>query len=102
MSSYAIFNAMQATRPDLAAALMQPLASDRRGEFSLGEKPYDMIPVFSYHGGYLTTLTHRVYINSAQRFEGAPRLTPAQVEALDMFDELANSPEMCAICCCAS
>ena len=48
----------------------------------------------SYYGGFLTTLTHRVYINSAQRFPDAPRLTPAQREALDMFDELANSPRM--------
>jgi Taurine catabolism dioxygenase TauD, TfdA family len=37
---------------------------------------------------------HRVYIPSAQRYADAPRLTSLQTEALDMFDELANSPEM--------
>ena len=53
-----------------------------------------MSALCSYYGGFLTTLTHRVYINSAQRFPDAPRLTPAQREALDMFDNLANSPRM--------
>jgi alpha-ketoglutarate-dependent taurine dioxygenase len=33
----------------------------------------------------------RQYIDSAQRFPDAPRLTPQHVAALDMFDELANS-----------
>jgi alpha-ketoglutarate-dependent taurine dioxygenase len=37
---------------------------------------------------------HRVYILSAQRYADAPRLTPLQLEALNIFDALANSPKM--------
>jgi Taurine catabolism dioxygenase TauD, TfdA family len=56
VSATAIFNEMRSRRPDLLAALMQPVATDRRGEVSLGEKPYDMIPVFSYCGGARSAL----------------------------------------------
>jgi hypothetical protein len=34
----------------------------------------------------------RQYIDSAQRFDSAFRLTPEHIEALDMFDKLANDP----------
>ena len=35
---------------------------------------------------------NRYYIQSAQRFPEAPRLTAQQIEALDLFDALANDP----------
>ena len=59
-----------------------------------GQKPYFEIPVFNWHKGYLTAIYQRQYIDSAQRFADAPRLTPAQIEALDLFDRLANDPKL--------
>ena len=70
------------------------MATDRRGEVPEGQKPYFEIPLFNWHKGFLTALYQRQYIDSAQRFADAPRLTPAHVEALDMFDSLANDPEL--------
>ena len=35
------------------------------------------------------------YIKSAQRFPDVPRLTTMQIEALDLFDALANDPSNC-------
>ncbi len=35
---------------------------------------------------------NRHYIDSTQRFADAPRLTAKQIEALDLFDALANDP----------
>lgn len=90
VSSTTIFNEMRRRRPDLLALLFQPLATDRRGEVPEGRKPYFEIPVFNWHKGFLTAIYQRQYIDSAQRFADAPRLTPAQVEALDLFDSLAN------------
>lgn len=52
------------------------------------------IPPLSWHKGKLTVFYQRQYIDSAQRFPGAMRLTPAHTEALDMFDALANDPSM--------
>lgn len=94
VSSTTIFNEMRRRRPDLLKLLFQPLATDRRGEVPEGQKPYFEIPVFNWHKGYLTAIYQRQYIDSAQRFPDAPRLTPLQIEALDMFDSLANDPAL--------
>lgn len=94
VSSTTIFNEMHRRRPDLLKLLFQPIATDRRGEVPEGQKPFFEIPVFNWHQGYLTAIYQRQYIDSAQRFPEAPRLTPAMVEALDLFDELANDPAL--------
>jgi len=95
VSAESIYNRMKQERPDLLKRLFDPIATDRRGEIPEGAKPYTEIPVLSWHKGYLTVYYQRQYINSAQRFEGAMRLTHEHIEALDMFDALANDPELC-------
>lgn len=94
VSSTTIFNEMRRTRPDLLELLFQPLATDRRGEVPEGKKPYFEIPVFNWHGGFLTAIYQRQYVDSAQRFPDAPRLSAKQIEALDMFDALTNDPRL--------
>jgi len=94
VSSATIFNEMRRRRPDLLAALFEPIATDRRGEVPDGMKPWFEIPVFSWYEGRLTAIYHRPYIDSAQRFAEAPRLSPAQNAALDLFDDLANDPAL--------
>lgn len=95
VSAETIYNRMKQERPDLLEKLFDPIATDRRGEIPDGAKSYMEIPVLSWHEGYLTVFYQRQYIDSAQRFEGAMRLSPEHVEALDMFDALANNPELC-------
>jgi hypothetical protein len=85
---------MRRRRPDLAALLFEPLATDRRGEVPPGARPWFEIPVFNWFAGRLSTIYQRQYIDSAQRFAAAPRLTPAHIEALDLFDTLANDPTL--------
>jgi hypothetical protein len=94
VSSTTIFNEIRRRRPDLLPLLFGPIATDRRGEVPAGMKPWFEIPVFSWHEGALTALYQRQYVDSAQRFDAAPRLTPAHVEALDLFDDLANDPAL--------
>ncbi|HEX2890084.1 TauD/TfdA family dioxygenase [Vineibacter terrae] len=94
VSSSTIFNEMRLKRPDLLALLFQPIATDRRGEVPAGMKPYFEIPVFSWHEGHLSAIYQRQYIDSAQRLDGAPRLTPQLIAALDLFDTLANDPAL--------
>lgn len=94
VSSTTIFNEMRRRRPDLLKLLFQPIATDRRGEVPEGQKPYFEIPVFNWHQGYLTAIYQRQYIDSAQRFPDAPRHTPELIEALDLFDSLANDPAL--------
>jgi len=94
VSSVTIFNEMRRRRPDLLRALFEPIETDRRGEAREGEKPYFKIPVFSWHEGLLSAIYQRQYIESARRFADVPPLTPIQIEALDLFDSLANHPEL--------
>jgi hypothetical protein len=94
VSTAAIYNEMVRTRPDLAALLFDPIATDRRGEVPEGQKPYLEIPPLSWHDGFLTGFYQRQYIDSAQRFPDALRLTADYVEALDLFDTLANDKRL--------
>ncbi len=94
VSAVAIYNRMRAERPDLLVRLFDPIATDRRGEVPEGAKPFMQIPPLSWHEGKLTVFYQRQYIDSAQRFAGAMRLTPDHVAALDLFDALANDPQM--------
>ncbi len=94
VSGETIYNEMNALRPDLAVLLFEPIATDKRGEVEPGTLPYFSIPVFSWFAEKLTVIYQRQYIDSAQRFEEAPRLSAKQVEALDLFDKLANDERL--------
>jgi hypothetical protein len=89
-SSMSIHNAMARTRPDLLARLFQPFATDRRGEVPEGKLPWFDIPVFNQHAGYLSVIYAPHYVRSSQRFPEARRLTAEDLEALDMFDRMAE------------
>jgi hypothetical protein len=98
-SALAVWNVLLSTgRRDLAAALLAPVAIDRRGEVPLGMEPYFMMPPLAWDqssgllgvgAGY-----QRQYIDSAVRLPGAPRLSAVQVEALDAFDALLDDPAL--------
>ncbi len=94
VSSMTIFNEMRRRRPGLLRVLFDPIETDRRGEVPEGRKPYFSIPVFSWREGFLSAIYQRQYIESARRFPGVPPLTSAQIEALDLFDSLANDPSL--------
>jgi len=94
VSSTTIFNEMRRQRPDLARLLFQSVPTDRRGEVPERQKPYFQIPTFNWHEGFLSAIYQRQYIDSAQRFAEAPRLSPAHVEAFDMFDALTNDQRL--------
>ncbi len=94
VSVESIFNVMHSQRPDLAACLFEPVATDKRGEVEAGTDPFFTIPVFSWYAGKLSGIYQRQYIDSAQRFENAPKLSALHTEALDLFDALANDPQL--------
>jgi hypothetical protein len=94
VSSVTIFNEMRRQQPDLARVLFEQIETDRRGEVPPGQKPYFRIPVFNWHEGFLTTIYHRNYIDSARRFPEVLPLTSQQTTALDLFDRLANDPSL--------
>jgi len=94
-SSMTLYNEILRRRPDLVHALFEPYPTDRRGEVPEGMQPWFDMPIFHWHAGRLTCIYVRQYIESAQElFPEARRLTRAQVEAMDLMDELLNDPQI--------
>lgn len=89
VSSTTIYNEMLDRRPDLVVELLRPLAVDRKGEIPEGKRPFYTMAVFHWHEGLLSAIYARDFIEGAQRFLEAPRLTDRQIAAMNLLDELA-------------
>ena len=88
-SAGAIHNEILHTRPDLAELMYGPFYADVRGEEPPGRQPYYEEPRFAVFNGRFYAQHGPTYVKSAQRFAEVPRLTPAQLEAMDLVNTLA-------------
>jgi len=93
VSAIEVFNEIVRRRPDLAAVLQEDFWVDARGQRPDGAR-CQVLPVYTWHAGHLSILLKAEYIYSAQRFEEVPRLTAAQVEALELFRRITEEPGM--------
>ena len=93
-SAETAYRIVRQRHPELAVRLFDPIATDRRNEQPEGEKPWFEIPVLSWFDGRLTVLYQRTYIESVNRFDGAPIPDACHVRALDLFDEVLNDPDV--------
>lgn len=94
VSSTAVHDAMMERAPELLEALYEPLHIDRRGEVPVGANPWYDMPTFHWHAGALNTFGPlRAYVESAQRYDGVPPLTPRQREALELLDSITSDPQ---------
>ncbi len=92
VSAVAVHDEIVRRRPDLAELLHQDWWHDRRS--SDGPESFFQCPIFGTNEqGRLFAHYGRAYIESAPRGPGVPALTAAQIEAMDLLDELDNSPE---------
>jgi hypothetical protein len=94
ISSVAVHNRFLERRPDLLELMYQPFYYDRRGEVAKGQKPYYASPVYSCFKGDVSCRYIHGYIESSQRFQEVPRLTPEQREALALMDELTEDEDL--------
>jgi hypothetical protein len=65
---------------------------DRNGEESRGEDPAFPMPILNDVDGQPRVFFIGWYIRDAQRHPDVPRLTPQQLEALDIIEHIANDP----------
>jgi hypothetical protein len=93
VSAYAVYNEMLAQRPDLVEALYQPFWWDRNDEQPPGEAPSYPLQVLNDVDGAPRFFYIGWYIRDAQRHPETPRLTPAQSEAIDLLEAVANKVE---------
>tara|TARA_B100001540_G_scaffold286283_1_gene279904 strand:- start:11 stop:1015 length:1005 start_codon:yes stop_codon:yes gene_type:complete len=94
VSSVAIFREIEKTEPELCEILLNDFYFDTRAQ-NPNEKQIQKLPIFVKHGGLISGLHKRKYIETAQRFPEVPRLSEKQIEALDLVDKLCSSPEFC-------
>jgi len=94
VSSTTLYNVVLERRPDLMPVLAGPWYFDRRGETPRGKAPWYTGPFFEHRNGRLFCRYNRTYVESAQRLPEVPRLTPAQIEALELMDDLCYDPEL--------
>lgn len=93
-SSVTVFNEILRRRPELVPRLFRPFQLDRRGEERPGEAPAIEIAPCAYAGGTLRTFWHSDYFRSAPRHASVAPLTTDELALLDLYDELAASPEI--------
>jgi len=93
-SSVAIHDAILTRRPDLAARLYEPFRLDSRDEQREGARGWFPVPPCRCADGRLRTFWHSDYFRSAVRHADVPPFTRLEVELLDLYEELAASPEL--------
>jgi len=96
-SSVTIHNEIARKRPDLLRVLYEPYwrmrPFDEEGDGERSDRTFPM-PVFARGpDGSFTSQYSRTYISQAQEVSSVPRLTNAQVEAMDMIHEIGE--EVC-------
>ncbi len=94
-STTAMYNEILRTRPDLLEIYYDGFHYDLRGEQrpGAGEISDHRIPIYSYRDGYLSSRYVRGRIGPAATLRNVP-LTARQIEALDLFDQLADRDDL--------
>lgn len=93
-SSVTIHNEILRRRPDLAEVLYRDFWRSRPAdEDGIHGRPCFPLPVFAVKDGKFTSQYSRTYVEQAQENPEVPRLTPAQIEAMDLLAEVAE--EVC-------
>ncbi len=89
-----IHNEMLRRRPDLLEELFQDFWRSRpEDEDGLHPDRVFKLPVFGLVDGHFTSQYSRTYVEQAQEYPEVPRLTAAQIAAMDLLAEVAE--EVC-------
>ena len=90
-SSVSTYNEMLSRRPDLADELAFRFYHTLRGELPPGvTRPWGRKPVVSVKDGYFSARGASSTIKRAQGLPGVPKLSPAQAEAIGMYQAISG------------
>ena len=96
VSSIAVVDEIRRVRPDLVEVLKQPIYHSYQGTQDPTQPPFYDCPILGSDPTHFAMRTNRKNTDAVQRdFPEAPRLTPQQVEALDLLDELLPDSRFC-------
>ncbi len=94
VSSVTVYNELLERRPDLVERLYQPFLLDVRNEDESGAIRYLPISPCRFAGGRLRTFYHSDYFRSVVRHHDVPPFTEHERTLLDLYEEIASSPEL--------
>jgi len=94
VSSTTLWNELVRRRPDHARTLTGPLCYTRWGEIPENRDPWAEVATFTPWQGRMIAAYVRSAIAKAQRMPQVPRLSAAQIEAMDHLDALAADPAL--------
>ncbi len=94
VSGAEIYNEILRRRPDLAPLLLEPFHWDwKRQDHSAPANTYTS-PIISLKDGVFSMYAGSLYILTAQDYPEVPRITPQQVEVLELFDQITYEEGM--------
>lgn len=93
VSSTTLYAEMMRRRPDLVDELRVPMHWDKQDEHKEGEQPWFTLPPIFDLNGEARIFYVGWYIRNAERWPEVPRLTPRQLEAMELLESIANDPE---------
>jgi len=94
VSSVSVHDEILRRRPELAARLYQPFLLDTRDESRDATMPFVPVQPCCFSQGRLRTFWHSDYFRSVDRHASAPRFTDVERRLLDLYEEVAASPEL--------
>ncbi|MBQ90082.1 MAG: taurine catabolism dioxygenase TauD [Acidimicrobiaceae bacterium] len=96
VSSYTVHEEIRAARPDLLPVLYRGFRYHRFGEHEPGCPPVTpwRVPVFSVYEGLLSCRYVKEYVEIAADEEPDVEITPAEREALDLFEATAQRDDL--------
>lgn len=92
-SSVAVYNEMVRRRPDLAALLFAKFPNYMPGPEGVAGSIFHY-PIATIHDGMFRMLFLGWYVRDSQRIADAPPLTPEQLAAVDLLEQIPNEPGM--------
>lgn len=92
VSSLHIYNEISRRRPDLLDVLLDTFTYKRHTVDLGNQQPWCEQPIFSFQDGHFACSFLRILINRAHADPDLPDLTPAQVEAMDLLEAIAEEP----------
>ncbi|WAC47971.1 TauD/TfdA family dioxygenase [Asticcacaulis sp. SL142] len=94
VSGAEIYNEILRRRPDLAPLLFEPYHWDWRRQDKNAPADTYTSPIIDLTGGVFSMYAGSLYILTAQEYEGVPKLSPEQIEVLELFDKITYEPGM--------
>jgi hypothetical protein len=95
VSSIALVDEIARRRPELVPVLRGPWYHSYQSAQAPGQPPYYVCPIVDDEPQFALRANRKNVMAAQRDFDDVPRLTPQQVEVLDLMDELMQDPQLC-------